>query len=77
METGNGNKVLVPFMGGNVVLKAGGEFTGDNGKLIQYDPCVDVSSIVDSKGRIAPANFVSMLEAVKDPKVVTALKALC
>lgn len=74
----NNSNLLIPFMGGNVVIKQGGEFTDPKtNKLVTYGPTVDVSSIVDSKGRIQPANYVSMLEAVnKHPEALKLLRTL-
>jgi len=78
-ENGNGTgKYEVPFMGGNVVIKQGGKFNDAQGKEVVYGPTVDVSSIVDSKGRITPAIFLNMINAVvADKDAVAGIKALC
>lgn len=75
---GNGNKKEVPFMGGNIVVKPGGSFKDQSGKEVNYDPVVDVSSIVDSRGRISPSIFLNMINAVTaDKTAVESIKALC
>ncbi|WP_406656163.1 hypothetical protein V7O62_09900 [Methanolobus sp. ZRKC2] len=78
MSEGNGNgKLLVPFMGGNIVIKEGGSFKNDKGEQVNFDPCIDVSSIVDSKKRVNPAVFKNMIEAVsKHPEAMKAVTAL-
>jgi hypothetical protein len=76
MTNGNGNgKTLVPFMGGSVVIKAGGSFNDPKtGQTVDYDPCVDMSAIVDIKGRVSPLVFRNMIDAVS--KHPTAMKAV-
>jgi hypothetical protein len=78
MANGNGNgKTLVPFMGGSVVIKEGGSFKDLTGKQVDYDPCVDMSAIVDIKGRVSPLVFRNMIDAVsKHPSAMKAVEAL-
>lgn len=78
MTNGNGNgKLIVPFMGGNVVVKEGGSFKDAVGKEVNYDPCVDVSAIVDSKGRVPPGIFKNMVDAVKvHPQAMKTIEGL-
>ncbi|WP_406657395.1 hypothetical protein V7O62_02250 [Methanolobus sp. ZRKC2] len=75
---GNGKKILVPFMGGKVVIKEGGSFQDNKtGNLVEYGPCVDLSAIVDSKKRVDPGTFKNMIEAVsKHPDAMKAVTAL-
>lgn len=76
MSNGNG-KVIVPFMGGNVVIKEGGSFKDNAGKEVNYDPCVDVSAIADAKGRVPPGIFKNMVDAVqKHPNALKAIESL-
>lgn len=73
---GNG-KLIIPFMGGNVVIKEGGSFKDQSGKEVNYDPCVDVSAIVDSKGRVPPGIFKNMVDAVKvHPEAIKTIESL-
>ena len=76
-ETNGNGKLTVPFMGGQITIKEGGSFNDKEGKLVEYGPIVDLSSITDVKRRVEPAIFKNMVDAVsKHPdamKMITSL----
>ncbi|WP_321430100.1 hypothetical protein [uncultured Methanolobus sp.] len=74
---GTGNKLTVPFMGGQITIKEGGSFNDKDGKLVEYGPVVDVSSIADTRRRVEPAIFKNMVEAVsKHPEAMKMIISL-